>query len=106
MARPTERAGLGGSKRSLPLQERKEAQRLAKLEYEREREMVDELARRIAEEDALEMEARRHKQEETRQYIAQFLLEQEELRMRQIADEVRRGCGGRRGMGVRRRVSM
>lgn len=70
-------------------QERKEAQRLAKLEFERERAMVDEIARRIAEEEQMEAEAKRRKQEDTRQYIQQFLLEQEEMRMRQVAEEVR-----------------
>lgn len=59
------------------MEERKEQQRVARLEYERERALVDEIVRKIEEEDRLESEAKRRKQEETKDYIRNFLIEQE-----------------------------
>lgn len=59
------------------MEERKEQQRIARLEYERERALVDEIVRKIDEEDRLESEAKRRKQEETKDYIRNFLIEQE-----------------------------
>lgn len=63
--------------------ERLEAAKLASAECERERALVDEVVRRLAEEDMLSAGQRRAKQEETKQYIAQFLQQQAEARQRQ-----------------------
>lgn len=59
------------------MEERKEQQRLARLEYEREKALVDDIVRKIEEEDRLESEAKRRKQEETKEYIRKFLQDQE-----------------------------
>lgn len=64
--------------------ERTDALKLAELEAQRERAMVDEVVRRILEEDADEATLKRHKQEETKDYIARFLAEQDEARRRKV----------------------
>lgn len=56
-----------------PPQERVELQRQAEQEYQRERAMVDEIVRRIQEEDAMEHAMKLQKQAETKEYIANFL---------------------------------
>eukprot|EP00877_Chromochloris_zofingiensis_P008487 jgi/Chrzof1/3892/Cz13g12110.t1 len=55
------------------VQERVELQRQAEQEYQRERAMVDEIVRRIQEEDAMEHAMKLQKQAETKEYIANFL---------------------------------
>lgn len=55
-----------------------EAIKLAEVEFQRERGMVDEVLRRIAQEDCAEVALRRSKQEETKAFIAAFLKEQDE----------------------------
>lgn len=78
--------------------------RVAEAEAVRERAMVDEIVRRIQQEDVAEVSARKAKQDETKAYIAQFL---EETRVaRQVkreadAAEVRLiGGVGCRGLAV------
>lgn len=65
------------------MHEKVEAQKLAELEFQRERSMVDEVVRRIMEEDRMEAFGKKQKQEETKIFIANFLAEQEEARRRQ-----------------------
>ncbi|MEW5298106.1 MAG: hypothetical protein WDW38_001158 [Sanguina aurantia] len=60
------------------MQEKQEAIKLAEVEFQRERGMVDEVLRRIAQEDCAEVALRRSKQEETKAFIAAFLKEQDE----------------------------
>lgn len=55
-----------------------DAIKLAEVEFQRERGMVDEVLRRIALEDCAEVALRRSKQEETKAFIAAFLKEQDE----------------------------
>ncbi len=55
--------------------------RQAELEAARERAMVDEVVRRIAEEDAASASLKRSRQDATKAYIAQFLKEQEEAKI-------------------------
>jgi len=66
------------------IRERQDALRLAEDGYQRERAMVDEVVRRIQEEDMAEAALRHQRQEETKQYIANFLAEKEIEKMRKI----------------------
>ena len=69
------------------MEERKQQQLLAKLEFERERFLVDEIQRRILEEEEAEWHQRAEKQRQTREYIRNFLLEQEEKRALAMQEE-------------------
>lgn len=87
-----------------------EAARLAEAEAARERAMIDEVVKRIMEEDMAEAAGKRSRQEETKAYIERFLAQQDELRRREMeaaAAEDRKiqgegagGRGGRRGGGM------
>lgn len=66
------------------MHERVEAQRLAEIEFQRERAMVDEVVRRILEEDRVEAVLKKQKQEETKDFIARFLQEQEVARTQKL----------------------
>lgn len=59
------------------IQEKQDAIRAAEEEFQRERAMVDEVMRRIQEEDMAEDAARRQKGEETKAFIRKFLEENE-----------------------------
>lgn len=59
------------------MQERMQLQLEAEREFQRERAMVDEVVRRIQQEDAMEAAERRSKQEETKAYIAHYLQQHE-----------------------------
>merc|ERR1711988_988172 len=62
-------------------------------DFLKEKAMVDEVVRRIMEEDAAEMSARIAKQEETRQYIDKFMVDREEWKQqqqRQVEEENRK----------------
>lgn len=65
-------------------QEKADARKNAQLEYDREKALIDEVVRRIEEEDALETEIKRTKQAETKAFIAEFLEDREELRQEKI----------------------
>eukprot|EP00195_Chlamydomonas_chlamydogama_P011039 CAMPEP_0202890232 /NCGR_PEP_ID=MMETSP1392-20130828/721_1 /ASSEMBLY_ACC=CAM_ASM_000868 /TAXON_ID=225041 /ORGANISM="Chlamydomonas chlamydogama, Strain SAG 11-48b" /LENGTH=479 /DNA_ID=CAMNT_0049573769 /DNA_START=242 /DNA_END=1678 /DNA_ORIENTATION=- len=67
--------------------EKQDALRLAEEEHLRERMMVDEVVRRIMEEDQAESALRRQKQDETKAFIAQFLEEQDVARRAKAAAE-------------------
>lgn len=66
------------------MQEKQDALKLAEDEYARERAMVDEVVRRIQEEDYAEEQLRRQKQDETKAYIAKFLEEKDAERKNKI----------------------
>ncbi|KAK3250443.1 hypothetical protein CYMTET_40173 [Cymbomonas tetramitiformis] len=57
--------------------EKKEMQRAAMKEFERERAAVDEIVGRIQEEDTAEMKRKAAKQEETKRWVEKFLVERE-----------------------------
>ncbi|KAG2486968.1 hypothetical protein HYH03_014341 [Edaphochlamys debaryana] len=63
--------------------EKQEAARLAEAEAVRERAMIDEVVKRIMEEDMAEMATKRQRQEDTKAFIATFLQQQDELRRKQ-----------------------
>lgn len=64
--------------------EKAEARISAQLEYDREKELIDEVVSRIQEEDALEAKIKAAKQEETKAYILEFLKQREEQRKEKI----------------------
>jgi len=59
----------------------------ARNEYLKEKGQVEQLVQRIQEEDEMEMAARRHKQNETRAILAQWMTEQEARRQEMIREE-------------------
>ncbi|GMH38150.1 hypothetical protein BSKO_06034 [Bryopsis sp. KO-2023] len=59
------------------MQEKEAAKRNAQLEYDKEKILIDEVVRRIEEEDALEAEIKRSKQEDTKAFIRRFLEERQ-----------------------------
>lgn len=61
--------------------------RVAEEEAARERAMVDEIVRRIRDEDMAEASSRRQKQDDTKAYIARFLEEQAVAKRAKIANE-------------------
>jgi len=63
------------------MEEKLEAQRAAKKEFEREKDVVDEIVRKIQDEDMMEMKRKKDKQEETKKYIDRFMIERENLRL-------------------------
>ena len=63
------------------IEEKLELQRVAQEEFERERKQVDDIVKRIQEEDKLQFEAKQAKQRETREYILHFLDEKEQERI-------------------------
>lgn len=67
--------------------ERTDALRLAEAEAARERAMVDEVVRRILDEDVAEAALKRQKQDETKDFITRFLAEQDEARRRKLAED-------------------
>jgi hypothetical protein len=77
------------------MEERHAAQRAQKKEFERERAAVDEIVRKIHEEDHAELVRKKQKQEATKKYIREFMLDREKMRMAQRAaqqaeeDEIR-----------------
>jgi len=77
------------------MEERHAAQRAQKKEFERERSAVDEIVRKIHEEDHEELVRKKHKQEATKKYIREFMLDREKMRTAQRAaqqaeeDEIR-----------------
>lgn len=75
------------------MQEKQEMIKVAEAEAARERAMVDEVVRRIMEEDMAESYLRQQKQDETKAFIAQFLVEQDaakKARAVAIAEEERK----------------
>ncbi|GFR46814.1 hypothetical protein Agub_g8451 [Astrephomene gubernaculifera] len=64
--------------------ERQDLARLAEQEAARERTMIDEVVRRIMEEDAAELALKRQRQQETKDFIEVFLAQQDELRRKKL----------------------
>lgn len=69
------------------MEEKRELQRAARKEFEREKEAVAEIVRKINEEDALEAKRRKDKQVATKKYIDDFMVQREELRQQKRRDE-------------------
>lgn len=65
------------------MQERHEQQAAARLEFERERAMVDAVMQAIEEEDRLQGELKRHKAAETMKYIHDFIADRDDRREQQ-----------------------
>jgi len=86
---------LGAAILTEQMEERHAAQRAQKKEFERERSAVDEIVRKIHEEDHEELVRKKHKQEATKKYIREFMLDREKMRTAQRAaqqaeeDEIR-----------------
>jgi hypothetical protein len=79
------------------MQERVEQQEAARAEFEREREMVDEVMRAIDEEDRLQGELKRAKAAETMRYIRNFIADRDARR----AAERQAECDEERKIQVR-----
>eukprot|EP00803_Ostreobium_quekettii_P007654 evm.model.scf_612.3 EVM.evm.TU.scf_612.3 scf_612:19279-28385(-) len=69
------------------MQEKEEAKRAAQMEYDKEKAMIDEVVRRIEEEDAAEVHLKLAKKQETLEYVKGFLEERERLRREQKEKE-------------------
>ena len=65
------------------MQERHDQQAAARLEFERERAMVDSVMQAIEEEDRLQGELKRKKAAETMRYIHEFIADRDARRERQ-----------------------
>lgn len=65
------------------MQERHEQQAAARIEFERERAMVDAVMQAIEEEDRLQGELKRQKAAETMKYIHDFIADRDALRQQQ-----------------------
>ena len=80
------------------MEERHAAQRAQKKEFERERAAVDEIVRKIHEEDHEQLVRKKQKQEATKKYIREFMMDREKMRTAQRAAQ---HCGlpTRRGFG-------
>ncbi|KAJ3019748.1 mannosyl-oligosaccharide alpha-1,2-mannosidase [Thoreauomyces humboldtii] len=57
-------------------------------QFLREKAMVDDIVRKIMEEDALDAKLRMEKQDETKQFIEQFIIEREEWRREEAARQI------------------